>query len=103
MDGVACRSAKESTMMYWGNGMGGWGVALMTVSSLLFWGLIIAGVVLLVRYAGRVAPAGGGVATETATPQRILAERFARGEIDEDEYARRLRVLDAGAKPHTDG
>ena len=37
-------------MMYWGNGMGGWGMALMTVSNLLFWGVLIAGVVVLVRY-----------------------------------------------------
>ena len=29
-------------MMYWGNGMGGWGYVLMTVSMLLFWGLLIA-------------------------------------------------------------
>ncbi|QJS13807.1 hypothetical protein HKX69_33485 [Streptomyces argyrophyllae] len=27
------------------------------------------------------------------TPEQILAERFARGEIDEDEYHRRLTVL----------
>jgi len=39
-------------MMYWGNGMGGWGYVLMMVSMLLFWGLLIAGVVLLVRYVG---------------------------------------------------
>jgi len=36
-------------MMYYGNGMGGWGMVLMTVSSLLFWGLVIAGIVALVR------------------------------------------------------
>jgi putative membrane protein len=79
-------------MMYWGNGMGGWGVLLMTVSNLLFWGLVVAGVVLLVRYTGR----GGQTGTTTnegPSPQQLLAERFARGEIDEDEYTRRLRVL----------
>ncbi|MED7827284.1 SHOCT domain-containing protein [Streptomyces chiangmaiensis] len=26
-------------------------------------------------------------------PERVLAERFARGEIDEEEYRRRLGVL----------
>ena len=26
-------------------------------------------------------------------PERLLAERFARGEIDEEEYRRRLAVL----------
>ncbi len=41
-------------MMYWGNGMGGWGMALMTVTNFLLWALVIAGVVVLVRYLGRV-------------------------------------------------
>jgi putative membrane protein len=77
--------------MYWGNGMSGWGMMLMIVGNLLFWGLVVAGVVLLVRYTGR----GGQTRTtnEGPSPQRMLAERFARGEIDEDEYTRRLRVL----------
>jgi putative membrane protein len=82
-------------MMYWGNGMGGWGMLLMTISSLLFWVLVVAGIVALVRYAGR----GGLTGTPTGgrpTPQQLLAERFARGEIDEEEYTQRLRVL-AGA------
>ena len=39
-------------MMHWGTGMGGWGLALMTVSSLLLWGLTIAGIVALVRNTG---------------------------------------------------
>lgn len=83
--------------MYWGNGMGGWGMVLMTVSTLLFWGLVIAGVVALVRYTRSGAPSSGA-SSEATTPQRILAERFARGEIDEEEYTRRLQVL-GGAGP----
>lgn len=83
-------------MMYYGNGMGGWGMVLMTVSSLLFWGLVIAGIVALVRYtsrdAQRSAPAPRG-----PTPQQTLAERLARGDIDEEEYVRRLQVLSAPA------
>ena len=82
--------------MYWGNGMGGWGMVLMTVSSLLFWGLVIAGIVALVRYTGRGAQPGAP-ATHRPTPQQVLADRFARGEIDEDEYTRRLQVLGATA------
>jgi putative membrane protein len=89
-------------MMYWGNGMGGWGMVLMTVSTLLFWGLVIASVVALVRYTSRNAPQGGP-APEAATPQRILAERFAHGEIDEDEYTRRLQVLSSAAKSRPTG
>ena len=39
-------------MMYYGPGMGAWGYLLMTVNMLLFWGLVIAGIVVLVRYVG---------------------------------------------------
>jgi putative membrane protein len=78
-------------MMYWGNGMGGWGYFLMTVSMLLFWGLLIAGVVLLVRYVGRQTPPAPPAAGPD--PRTVLAERFARGEINEDDYRQRLKVL----------
>jgi putative membrane protein len=81
---------EEITMMYWGNGMSGWGMVLMSVSGLLFWGLIIAGIVWLVRSTGR-----GGQPGALATPTQVLADRFARGDIDEDEYTRRLHVLGA--------
>jgi len=40
-------------MMYWGNGMGGWGTLLMTVSNLLFLGLLIVGAIALIRYTSR--------------------------------------------------
>jgi len=82
--------------------MGGWGLALMTIGNLLFWGLIIAGIVALVRATGRGTQQGGPSA-EAATPQRVLAERFARGEIDEEEYARRLAVLGDPAKTRPGG
>jgi putative membrane protein len=85
---------EEITMMYWGNGMSGWGMVLMSVSGLLFWGLIIFGVVWLVRSAGRGGQHGAAVGQAPA-PQQVLADRFARGEIDEDEYTRRLQVLRA--------
>jgi putative membrane protein len=34
--------------------------------------------------------------THPADPEQILAERFARGELDEAEYAQRLAVLRVG-------
>jgi putative membrane protein len=83
---------EEATMMYWGNGMGGWGMVLMTVSGLLFWGLIIAGIVWLVRSIGQ-RDQSGSAPPAAPTPQRVLADRFARGEIDEDEYKHRVQVL----------
>lgn len=81
-------------MMY-GYGMGGWGFLAMVISSLLFWGLLITGIVVLVRHFG----AGGratGTAYPTPNPEQILAERYARGEIDEEEYRRRLETLRHG-------
>ncbi|MFC3386065.1 SHOCT domain-containing protein [Couchioplanes caeruleus subsp. azureus] len=79
-------------MMYFGNGMGGWGMVLMAMSSLLFWALVIVGIVALIRYTS-----GGAQRSEPVvhgpTPQQTLAERFARGDIDEEEYGRRLQVL----------
>jgi putative membrane protein len=64
--------------MYWGNGMGGWGMVLMTLSTLLFWGLVTAGIVALVRYTGRSGQANAPTGPQTA-PQQVLAERYARG------------------------
>ena len=47
-------------MMYgYGIGMGGWGYALMTISMILFWGVVIYGIVALVRYAHRDGPQRG--------------------------------------------
>jgi putative membrane protein len=85
---------REITMMYWyGSGMSGWGYALMTVSMVLFWGAVIFGIVALVRYIGRGGQPGAAAPSQPPTPERLLAERFARGEIDEEEYHRRLAAL----------
>jgi putative membrane protein len=75
-------------MWQYGNGMGGWGLGLMTVGNVLVWVLILIGVIALVRYLRRTASA-----TPRATAEELLAERFARGEIAEQEYRQRLDVL----------
>jgi putative membrane protein len=77
-------------MMWYGDGMGGWGYVLMTLSTVVFWAAIIAGGVALFRYLSR---SQGGVREARVTPEQVLAERYARGEIDEDEYRRRLDTL----------
>jgi len=69
--------------MFWGDwGHPIWGVLMM----LVFWGAVIAVVVLLIRGFGRQA-------NPPATPEEILAERFARGEISKEEYEERKRTL----------
>lgn len=80
-------------MMYWDGNMGVWGYILMGVSFVLFWGVIVTAIVLLARFVG-----AGNRRYESAAPgegvaENLLAERFARGEIDENEYTARLTAL----------
>ncbi|MCE3553164.1 SHOCT domain-containing protein [Pseudonocardia sp. RS11V-5] len=79
-------------MMYWWDGhMSAWGYALMALSSVVFWALVITAIVVGVR-AVRHTRTGPGPA-DRSTPEQLLAERYARGEIDDDEYRRRLHTL----------
>jgi putative membrane protein len=86
-------------MMYWNGNKGGWGYVLMVISFVLFWGAVIVVVVLLARALG---PGNRGQGPDTspgsgsAYAENLLAERFARGEIDENEYTARLNVLRRG-------
>ncbi len=80
-------------MMYWyDHNMGWWGWAGMGIGMVLFWALLIAGIVALVVYTkgDRHVPRD---ATPAASPEQVLAARFARGEINETEYRDRLAVL----------
>lgn len=88
-------------MMYWYNGMAWWGYTLMAISMLVFWGAVIVGIVALIRYVGRGGQQGGSQQPDRRTPEQVLADRFARGEIDEDEYHRRLDTLRSGGASMT--
>lgn len=86
-------------MMYgFNDGMSGWGYVLMALSMIGFWALVVIAAVALLRHR----PASGGH-SPPASPDQLLAERFARGEIDDDEYYRRLAVLEQGRLPHEKG
>jgi putative membrane protein len=76
-------------MMYYGDHMSGWGWFAMSVGTILFWGLVITAIVLLVRNINKVS----GPASHRVPPEQLLADRFARGEIDETEYQQRLAAL----------
>jgi putative membrane protein len=89
-------------MFWWGQGMSGWGYALMSVSMVLFWGVVILGIVALVRYLGRSSRPAGGAGMPRPSAEQVLAERFARGEIDEQEYQSRLATL-RGRQQSTSG
>ena len=72
----------------WGHHSWGWGWLTM----IAWWGVIAVGVVLLVRHFSR----GDGVQPGRPSARAILEERFARGEIDGDEFRDRLAVLERG-------
>ncbi|MDT2009096.1 hypothetical protein FXW78_43155 [Rhodococcus opacus] len=72
---------------------GGWGFALMFVGMALFWALLIAGIVLLTRYVDHSGHTPVGTPSARHGAEKMLAERFARVEIDQDEYRNRLAIL----------
>ena len=77
--------------MMWGTGMG-FGLGFGWIAMVLFWVFLVAGTIWLVRslaHSGPEAPA-----SEQGRAARILAERFARGEIDAEEYRARGRALE---------
>lgn len=86
-------------MMFYGNGgWSFWQVALMSVGMIGFWGLLIGLFVWLVRGSG----SGSGSGTDSdrvsrSLPARgadeVLAERFARGDINDEEFTRRRQLL----------
>ena len=86
-------------MMYWNDGSPGWGGwVVMSVMMALFWGALIFGGVAVWKALNRDNrnPRPHRSDEERADPERLLDERFARGEIDEDDYTRRRDLLHAG-------
>ena len=72
-----------------GMGSGGW--IVMTIAMVAFWALVVVAVVAMFRGTQRSAES----TPSRHDPMQILDERFARGEIDEDEYHLRSSVLRA--------
>ncbi len=71
----------------WGQnwGMTGYGVFMMV----LFWGLVIAGIVLVIRLlTGSSRPDTG-----EETPVEILKKRYAKGEVTKAEYEEKMKDL----------
>lgn len=92
--------------MVWNDG--GWGAGgwvLMSLLMVAFWVTVVIGIVWLIRWMRAPSGPEGDRATQLGPPaaswppdeaRRILDERYARGEISEEEYLRRRDVL-AGA------
>ncbi|MFJ9559449.1 SHOCT domain-containing protein [Streptomyces fuscichromogenes] len=88
-------------MMWYDGGWGWGGWFFMAMFMVLFWALVIAGILALVRHLG-----GAHHDRQSARPlssgehgwgsrraEDLLAERFARGEIEEEAYKQRLALL----------
>jgi len=69
--------------MVWGV----WGVGMMLIM-LLFWGLVIAGIVLGIRWL-----VGQGRSSRPDPALDILRQRYARGEIGKEEFEAKKREL----------
>ena len=83
-------------MMFWyDHDLNTWGWIGMSIGMIVFWGVLVGGIVLAVRGLGdhRREP------ERSAGPEQLLAERFARGEIDEAEYHDRLAALRGDKRP----
>jgi putative membrane protein len=80
-------------MMDWNDG--GWGAGewlAMSLMMLIFWGALITLGIWLVRRT-RSTPTTPEPPAPTDGAERLLAERFARGEIDETEFTRNRALL----------
>lgn len=88
MDAIAATSLAD----HWNGGPGPWILFLPLV-----WAGIVIGAGILLRRTGRRGLGGPWQYRHTygeQSPITVLGRRFAAGEIDEDEYWRRLSVLD---------
>jgi putative membrane protein len=83
-------------MMGWYDGSFGWaGWLVMTVLMLAFWALLIFGGLEVFRSMRRDDQTDSRRQDRPSDAQRLLDERFARGELDEDDYTRRRELLSA--------
>jgi putative membrane protein len=81
----------------WHDGAGPWWWLVMMFVMILFWGGVAFAIVMAIRH-------GVGTTRAPEEPRRpsaedILGERFARGEIDAEEYHQRLEALRVGKRP----
>ena len=70
---------------------GGWWTGVGLIHMLLVWGLIILAIIALVRW---LSGKSTGTGPAEKTPLQILQERYARGEIDKEEYEQKKADLE---------
>ena len=79
----------------YGSQMGAW-AWLGPIMMILFWGLLIVGLVVLIRYfvVRTRNETGSGTGRPGGAPLDILRERYARGEIEKDEFEEKKKALE---------
>ena len=78
-------------MYPYGDHMSGWGYALGIISMVLFWAVLVLAIAAADRYLDR--KRGESFPPPPPTAEQVLAGRFARSEIDADEYRQCLATL----------
>ncbi len=73
-------------------GMMGGGIGVWMLFSVIFWILVIVGIVLLVVWAVQKGTGGGAGRTEESALE-ILKKRYARGEISKEEFEEKKRHI----------
>ncbi len=71
----------------------GWGGIGMGIGMLLFWGLLIAAIYLLVKLASGYGSGPGHRHEKSAID--VLRDRYARGEIEREEFLEKKRDLES--------
>jgi putative membrane protein len=78
----------------WGyNHMGGGAWTLMIFLMIMFWIVVVVGVVAFIRRSPSAPTTSAPSSPTSDKPGQILRARFARGEIDEDEFRTRMAAL----------
>ena len=81
--------------MWWHDGWSGWWF-VMPLMMVVFWVAVVCVVVSFMQGRPGPDPTSG---TRPAGPEEVLAQRYARGEIDDDEYSHRLDILHGTRHP----
>jgi putative membrane protein len=78
--------------MFHDMGTWGWGMGFGWFFMILFWALVILGIIAIVKWLAGSSGTSGTPSSKTA--RQILEERYARGEIDREEFEQKKRDLE---------
>lgn len=74
------------------NNTGGWHMGFGGIFMLLFWAVVIVGIIALAKWI--FSESGAKNASSLRSARQILDDRYARGEIDRDEFERQKKDIE---------